>query len=428
MQEIVFVHELTIHEFYPGITMSDHGREWSGVTDKWEDLGILARLEADIAVINGKVIEKFSMPFHRDVFFETIIMPGFSDAHAHPQVIDAGLVPGQVWGNSYEWLMSRRLHVDEALIRNDIGLASTLTELVLKRVLLEGVTLIALTGRLEANIKAVVKGSVAPRVVLLPTVMSKRGWSRPEEIDKLFYKYRMYINDALLRPGVFVHSISYASPQMIYSSLDIARKMRAPLGMHLSEGISEKKDFLELLGDKVSNQRVVAVHCINDDYFDLGVRCASCPVSNMILYNRTRDSLFGVTSFGSDWPHLVGSIPLHIPLFLKLFNNDFSGVLYRATTGGYNDYGVPMQGDFVAYDVPLRKVLLEGAFPKAVSVASRLMVWEGVLTSTGERYGDIIRDSYEVIKYAVEVYGDGVMPLFPSLTEVFRMVENTPSS
>ncbi len=380
----------------------------------------MGQLEADIAIIKGKIIERFSMPFRRDIYFDTIFFPGFSDTHAHPQVIDAGLSPGKVWSNSYEWLMSRELHVDEALIRNDIGLASKLTELTLKRALLEGVTLIGLTGRLEANIKALTRISAAPRVVLMPTIMEKRGWSTPQDIEIMFKKYSRYINDELLRPGVFVHSIAYANPLMIINSLKLAKKMRAPLGIHLSEGISEKDDFLEIVGKQVANQRILAVHCLDDDYYDLGLRCSSCPVSNLILYNRTRKSLFGVTSFGSDWPHLVGTVARHIPLLLKLYGMDYSGVLYRITVGGYNDFNVSIKGDFVAYDVPLSKILSNGAYPSLVSVASRILVEEGTIVETGENYGDIIRETYETIRYAVERYGDGEMPYFPSLRDIDR--------
>ncbi|MEB3846643.1 MAG: hypothetical protein GSR74_01550, partial [Desulfurococcales archaeon] len=147
----------------------------------------MPHLEAEIGVIHGRLVEGVRIPFKQDIFFETVILPGFSDTHAHPQVIDAGLSPGRIalWSNSYEWLETRRLAVDEAMVRRDLGLSARLAELALKRMALEGVTLAAFTGVLEANLKARLRVSPGPRLVLLPTLMDREGWSRPGEVSRL---------------------------------------------------------------------------------------------------------------------------------------------------------------------------------------------------------------------------------------------------
>ena len=91
-------------------------------------------LEAGLAVIRGSIIrENAKIPFPVDAYYDVVFLPGFSDAHAHPQVVDAGLYPGAKWRSSYEWLLYRRMSVDEALVRADIGLSSRLAELALKR-------------------------------------------------------------------------------------------------------------------------------------------------------------------------------------------------------------------------------------------------------------------------------------------------------
>ncbi len=372
-------------------------------------------LEAEIGVIHGRLVEGVRIPFKQDLFFETVILPGFSDTHAHPQVIDAGLSPSRIasWSNSYEWLETRRLVVNEAMVRSDLGLSARLAELALKRMALEGVTLAAFTGVLEANLKARLRVSPGPRLVLLPTLMDREGWSRPGEISRLYEKYGNYLEDDYLRPGIFVHSLRMASRETFSGAVDLALRSRMPLGLHLSEGVSEARDFARAIGGYKRLPRIVAVHCINDDPSRLGIRCSSCPASNMLLYGKTRNSLRGVTSFGSDWPHLIASMPRHLGLITRLYPASLGEILFRATTGGYMDYGVSYHGDFVAYDAPLESVIEGGALPRMVSVGGEVVVEEGRLTLTGESLEVVVEEIVETVKYAVELYGDGLMPYIP---------------
>ncbi|MEB3844494.1 MAG: hypothetical protein LRS48_02280 [Desulfurococcales archaeon] len=379
-------------------------------------------LEADIAVLRGRIIEGFSMPFPVDTFYETVFMPGFSDTHMHPQVVDGGLEPGRAWRNSYEWLNTRQLHVDEAKVRGDIGLSSRLAELAMYRALLEGTTLVAFTGRLEANLKAKLRAAVSPRLVLLPTVMRKEGWSTPTDLRKTIERYKNYVQDSLLRLGVFVHSLAYSSDKMLVDSIRLTKQLRGPIGIHLSEGVSEKQQFSARALPHARGVRIVAVHCLNDSFNDLGLRCSSCPATNALLYRRLRGSLDGVTSFGSDWPHLVGTTGGLIPAIIKAYSPDLGGVLYRATVGGYEDYGMSWRGDIVGYDGSLEDVLRGKIMPSMVSVAGNIVVSEGEIVGLGLTHRDVVRETVETIRYAVDMYGDGTMPRIPSREEIVRTI------
>ncbi len=381
-------------------------------------------LEADLAVVYGRLVEGLRVPFPRDEYYETIIIPGFSDTHAHPQVIDAGMdfeSDLASWSDSYDWLENRSMVVDEARVRSDIGLSASLAEVALKRAVLEGVTLIAFTGRLEANLKARLRFPYGPRMVLLPTIMDREGWARPSDVERLYAQYSRYINDSLLRPGVFVHSLRYARRDTVLRSLRLAYYGGMPFGLHFSEGVPEAGMLSSILSEAGFRPRIVAVHCISDDPRSLGLRCSSCPGTNMILYGRTRPGLAGTTSFGSDWPHLIGTVPRHLPLIRSLYGNNVEAIMYRATIGGYRDYGITAAGDLVAYDSSLDKVLEGRVLPRLVTVAGSVVVYESRITATGESLDDVLSMLEELVSYAAEAYGYGGRPRIPGPEVVWRL-------
>ncbi len=362
-------------------------------------------LEADQAIIYGRIVENLRLPSPVDAYFKTIILPGFSDAHAHPQVVDGGVVGGP-WRNSYEWIESRRLAVDEAAIRSDLDLASRLTVAVLKRALLEGTTLIALTGALEANIRAFLMLKVRPRVVFLPTVMSKKGWPSLGQALEAARRVSMFLDDGSARVGVFLHSIKYAGSDAVREALVSAASKGFIVGMHLSEGVPESGRLKVILkGQKVPG-RVVAVHCISDDPQGLGLRCAACPATNLILYRRTRKTLKGITSFGSDWPLLIGTVPRHLGIIKGVWRRRLEEILAKATLGGYRDYGMPYSGDLVAFDVSLEKVLEGSALPRLVMVGWNVVVNEGKLLD-GESYSDVLKEIRNLVFEALEKHPSG---------------------
>ncbi len=357
-------------------------------------------LEADQAIIYGRIVENLRLPSPVDVYFKTILLPGFSDAHAHPQVVDGGVVGGP-WKNSYEWMESRRLTVDEAAVRSDVDLASRLTAAVLKRALLEGTTLIALTGSLEANIRAFLGLEARPRVIFLPTVMSKKGWPSLGQALEAARRVSMFLDDGSARVGVFLHSIKYAGSDAVREALVSAASRGFIAGMHLSEGVPESGRLKAILGGRKVPGRVVAVHCISDDPQGLGLRCAACPATNLILYRRTRKTLRGITSFGSDWPLLLGTVPRHLGIIKGVWRRHLEEVLAKATLGGYRDYGMPYSGDLVAFDASLERVLEGSALPRLVMVGWKVVVDEGKLPG-GEDYRDVLREIRDLVAEAME--------------------------
>jgi len=360
-------------------------------------------LEAGLAVVHGRIVEGLQLPFVRDEYYETVIVPGFSDAHMHPQVIDAGLIPGRVWDNSYTWIEERRLRVDEASLRADVELSAQLALATYKRALLEGVTLVAVTGNVLANAMAWLAMKIPPRAVFLSTIMRRRGWPTLQRVEPLLRRLRGQLNDGMARVGVFIHSIRLAGSDQLRQAVVRAREYGGIVGLHLSEGVPEASEYARITKGAPLGVRVVAVHCLSEeDPGQHGLLCASCPATNLILYKRTRSSLSGVTSFGSDWPLLIGTVARHLPLIARVHHNYVEGVLRRMTIGGYRDYGMPHAGDLVAYDVSLSRLLSEFREPKLVLASGRVAVNEGVLVETGESLRDVEKSIASLVGEAME--------------------------
>ncbi|MCX8196400.1 MAG: hypothetical protein N3F67_04915 [Acidilobaceae archaeon] len=369
-------------------------------------MGYMGLLEASVAVVHGKVVENFRMPSAEDAYYETLIIPGFSDGHAHPQVVDGGVREGRRWSDSYDWLERRELAVDEVKVRRDLELSKRLARLTLLRGLLEGTTLMALTGRLLANVKALLSLKHRPRAVLLPTVMDRAGWTL-EEVREDYAKASYLVGDGMARMGIFVHSLRLAKESTVREAISLAAKSGAVLGLHLGEGVSERGRFLEVFGRPPYSIRIVPVHCIDDDMSSLGLSCVACPATNVMLYGRTRRDLSGISAFGSDWPLLLGTTPMHLPLMLRAFRDSPLSLLRSATVGGYRLYNVPHDGDYVAYDASLEEVLRERRPPSLVVVNEEVAVREGRLVEGGYALSDVRKAVEEAVKEALDLYGNG---------------------
>jgi guanine deaminase len=369
-------------------------------------------IEAGIAVVHGRVVEGFRAPFREDAYYDVVLVPGFSDGHAHPQVIDGGLRRGVRWRDSYEWIRGRDMVVDEVMVRRDLSVASKLSYLTLVRALLEGTTLLALTGRLAANVRAWLKLPVRPRIVLLPTVMDRVGWTLGEVLSD-YNRVSMLVGDGFARMGVFIHSLGMAGATTVREALDLARRGDGIVGLHLGEGLSELEAFKTLMGEPPYPAKIVPVHCIDDDVTRVGLQCVACPTTNIILYGRTRRSLAGVASFGSDWPLLLGTTPRHLGLIRRVFREPVEVIARMATVDGYRLYDMPYDGDMVAFDGSLDKVLDGSVSPRLVVVNNQVAVYEGALVESQMTLGDVEKEIEEAIRETLDKYGDGRKPLMP---------------
>jgi len=336
------------------------------------------------------------------LYAETAVIPGFADAHAHPQVIDYG---GGRWRNAYEWIEHRRLSVDEASLRADVELSGRLAKLALWRGLLEGTTLMAIVGSYHANLNAVVETEDRPRVVLMPTILERGGgwWGLG---DLLLRAESLFSLDGYVRPGLFLHSIRLVRPETLREAYRIAENLGLPLALHLSEGVPELDVLVKMLGlRKGSNSRVVAVHCQEDeDYKAYGIWVIHCPVSNLLLYGRTLRRVEQVDALGSDWPLLLGSVYGAYRTAVAYHGRAWSSRLFRAATvGGYEVYGVDWRGDAALFDEGAKKVL-EGraSRPSFVLVRGAPVVREGELASSGLSHREVVSAICAAIREARE--------------------------
>ena len=335
-----------------------------------------------------------------DLYFESAVSPGFSDAHAHPQVVDVG--EGGRWANSYEWLSARRLRVNEGAIRQDAELSAALAEVALLLSLLDGVTLVSITGSLHGNLRAISRLRQLPRVVLLPTVMESAGWSRPESVYAA-YAANLAMWDGYFGIGFFAHSLRCTPPEFLRASHRIALRLNLPFAIHLSEGVDEADDLAEILGGEVGN--VVAVHCISspEKCRAYGFKVVHCPTSNLYLYGYTLRGLHLFDALGSDWPLVTGTLRRAYADAVRVHGPSLE-LLAKATVGGYRVMGVEGRGDAVFFDEPLEKVARGEAEPKLVLVGGRPLVREGVVEGLGLSRRDILRIKEERVKLAFEKY------------------------
>jgi len=337
------------------------------------------------------------------LYLETVVAPGFSDAHAHPQVVDVG--EGR-WSNSYEWMQGRRLRVDEAALRADIELSARLAQATLLRALLEGVTFIALVGRGEANALAYRRLQAKPRVLIMPTILDRlRGWPSTWAATNLLLELS-YL-DGSLPLGLFVHSLGGVSPKALRAAYVAARSLGVPFGIHLNEGVEELEALASLLGLREGEDSgIVAVHCIVGRGFrSYGIRVVHCPLSNLRLYGRTLSDPDLADALGSDWPLLLGSALSTYRAAVSIHGRERRlALLRRATVGGYEVYGIPWEGDWAGFDEPLSSVLDGGCAPSFVSVGGRLVVEEGAVRGLGLTRSDVDRMVGELVKLALERY------------------------
>ncbi len=347
------------------------------------------------------------------LYGETVVTPGFSDAHAHPQVIDAG--EGR-WSNAYEWIRNRRLKVDEAALRADLDLSSKLAAASMLRSLLDGVTLMALVGRGDANVLAYRKLPVKPRVVVMPTIMDlQAGWPDAWRVTSLLLSVSAL--DGAIPLGFFIHSIGCVTPESLRAAYSAAKELGVPFSIHLSEGIDELPTLVSLLNlRKGEDSKIIGVHCISGSgYKEYGIRVVHCPLSNLRLYGKTIGRPGEVDAVGSDWPLLLGSAAAAYKAAVKVHGRGWASyLLSKSTVGGYELFGIGWEGDVLVFDEPLEKVLEGSVSPRFVLVKGEVAVEEGRLVKLDLGKDEVDKKVRELIKEAVENYPARCLNLYSS--------------
>lgn len=365
----------------------------------------LMEIEAGTLVTPRGVIEsaRMKLPGEGSLYGETVVTPGFSDAHAHPQVIDAG---EGMWSNAYEWINNRKLKIDEAALRADLDFSSKLAAASMLRSLLDGVTLMVLVGRGDANVLAYRKLSVKPRIVIMPTIMDlQAGWPDAWRVTNLLLSVSAL--DGAIPLGFFIHSIGCVTPESLKVAYSAAKKLRVPFSIHLSEGVDELPTLASLLSLREGEDSgIIGVHCITGSgYKRYGIRVVHCPLSNLRLYGKTIKHPKEVDAIGSDWPLLLGSTTVAYKAAVKVHGEKWARYLLdKATVGGYELFGIDWEGDILIFDEPLEKVLEGGVSPRFVLIRGELVVEEGRLAKLSLGKEEVNRRIGELIKEAVESY------------------------
>ncbi|RLE63465.1 MAG: hypothetical protein DRJ38_07485 [Thermoprotei archaeon] len=367
----------------------------------------MAVIEVDELYTPTGLIEKAKLTvpsLKEDLWFKSGVYPGFSDCHAHPHVIDAGLEGGP-WRNYVEWMLKRKLRVDEKALREDLNACTKLSKLTLMLSLLQGVTLIALTGNFRANLRAVAELRERPRVVATPTIINMNGWDPLDRILPVLSYVETLDTEETFKLGIFCHSLKFTRTMEIVKCYRLAENNGLVFALHLSEGVKELRELAKLLR-LPGRTRIIGVHCIEDeDYKSLGVKVVQCLSSNLTLYGRTQKNLELVESFGSDWPLIFGGFFEEIVKALKLHGqkNTYK-ILEKASIGGYRLYGVEHGNDYIFFDEKLEKALRLKILPSYVFVRGRATVVEGLIGNF----------NYDSLRKIVETYKEFLLEKYSS--------------
>lgn len=362
----------------------------------------MALIEASILLGPWGVLENRTIEVDapHDMYFDVVVTPGFSDAHAHPQVIDVGSDANRKWNHSYEWLHGRRLRIDEVSLRMDLELSSNLAKSTLLKSLFDGVTMIVLTGNFEANFKAVRELGLTPRVHLTPTVMDRWGWSTPKKVFK-YYMTNISQWDGYYRIGFFIHSLKMANRSSIVFSYKISKKLGLTFALHLSEGVDEVEELVNIVGD---TRDIVAVHCIEkpEKCRRYGLKIVHCPLSNLYLFGKTIRGLEYFDALGSDWPLVTGTLREAYRAATRIHGKSLK-LLEKASLGGYRVFDMPWDGDLIAFTGKVDDVLSGKVRPDYVFVKGKPVIMEREYRGLTLR--DIERFAWEQIRIAFEKYG-----------------------
>lgn len=204
-----------------------------------------------------------------------ILMPGFVNCHAHsPMTILRGIKDDV---DLQSWLLDYVMPMEEKICSDDIYWGEMLA---IAESVKGGITCMEENYYHATQIaKAITKSGMRARISLGQII--KDEINTEKFLDNELEKLNEYKTD-LITKSVFVHSIYSMNEDKILGMIDFARKHDLPLGIHLSETLTEVGDcttknkdltppqYLENLGF-FDRPNALCAHCVHMDKDDLQI-------------------------------------------------------------------------------------------------------------------------------------------------------------
>jgi guanine deaminase len=373
---------------------------------------MVAKVETFVA-IDKKVFHDIEIPIkdNNEYFFKTVISPGFSDAHAHPHVIEKNC-GRKKWKNMRDWFNNRRTKINEISLRKDMEICIKLSKLTLYKALLEGTTLIALvSSNPYANSLAFQSMKNKPRTIILPTISNLKGMNKSFKEIKTFLEEIEKIKkiSELINYGLFIHSLSFINLNDFIESAKWCYEKNKPFALHLSEGFKELGNLREKIRNIKHPNPIIGVHCTeNENYHRFEVKTVNCPLSNLLIYGKTQRNFNQIDCLGTDWPLVIGGIDKQLKELIKIHGKEkIKKIFEKATIGGYELYGMPYDGDFIAFNTSFENILKGKIIhPSYVFINYSPVVKNGKIIGLNLSYKDILNNIEKTIKIAHEKYSE----------------------
>lgn len=375
---------------------------------------MVAKVETFVAIGKG-IFYDVEIPINNnkniEYSFKTVFSPGFSDAHAHPHVIEKNC-GRRKWENMKDWFNNRKTKIDEISLRKDLEICTKLSKLTIYKALLEGTTLIALvSSNPYANLLAFKSIKNKPRTVILPTISNLKGMNKSFKEIKLFLekieRSKNLSKSKLINYGIFIHSLSFTNLNDLIESAKWSYEKNKPFALHLSEGFKELNKLREIIHNIKHSNPIIGIHCTeNEKYHNYGVKTVNCPLSNLLIYGKTQKNFNQIDSLGTDWPLVIGGINEQIKELIKIHGKrKIKKIFEKATIGGYRLYGMPHDGDFIAFNTSFENILKGKIVPPPyVSINHNLIVKDGKIIDLDLSYRDILKEIEKTIKEVYEKY------------------------
>ena len=262
-----------------------------------EDGAVAIRGDRIVAVGSAAELERQYRPRRRLRARGSLILPGFINTHTHAAMnLYRGVADDrvlEVWLRDYIFPLEGKLSTAEMVYW---GTKLAALEMI------RGGTTTFVDMYYHENEAARAAEEAGMRAVLGETILGFPSPDSPTTADALRYAEQFitrWRNHPLVVPAVAPHSAYTCSAECLKASAELARRIGAPLLIHLAESPGEKKTINERTGQSTAQYlaglgvfdgvRVLGAHCVHVDEADRrllaerGVGCAHNPSSNMKL-------------------------------------------------------------------------------------------------------------------------------------------------